>query len=210
MPTLTTISLFIVATIALVSIPGPNVIYIVMRSVDQGRWAGVISVLGVGTATIVHILAASLGISALLLSSSLLFSIVKYAGAVYLIVIGLSRLFSPSAEHQKMEIEEKRDLQRIYWNGFVVNLLNPKTALFFFAFLPQFVDPARGSVLSQTLLLGGLLLIVAISNDLTYAFLAGMISGWLRRSRVYPIAVRYITAAVYIALGVIVALTGKE
>ncbi len=145
MPSATTIAFFLAAGLGLVIIPGPNIIYIVTRSVDQGRRAGIVSALGVETATLIHVMAAAFGLSALLLSSALAFTIVKYLGAAYLIILGLHTLLSRKPDHQEI-IMEPKPLSRIYVQGVVVNLLNPKTALFFFAFLPQFVHPMRGVV----------------------------------------------------------------
>src|SRR5581483_2126472 len=144
MPTATTIALFLVAGLGLVLIPGPNIIYIVTRSVDQGRRAGLVSALGVEMATLVHVTAAAFGLSALLLSSALAFSVVKYVGAAYLIYLGIRTLLTRD-QHQETVVVEPKSLSHIFFQGVLVNLLNPKTALFFFAFLPQFVDPARGA-----------------------------------------------------------------
>src|SRR5688572_14756674 len=144
--------LFMIASLALLLTPGPAVLYIVARSINQGRMAGIVSVLGVETANFFHASAAALGLSAILLSSALAFDVVKYLGAAYLIYLGLRKLLIPEEKTEGDEIKVE-SLLRIYWQGFIINLLNPKTALFFFAFLPQFVDPARGNVTAQTLLL---------------------------------------------------------
>jgi threonine/homoserine/homoserine lactone efflux protein len=146
-PNTTSIGVFVVAAILLLLTPGPAVLYIVARSVEQGRIAGLASVCGITTGTLVHVLAAALGLSALLASSALAFAAVKWAGAAYLIYIGVRRILSRSVA-VPMELP-RRSLGRLYRDGVVVNLLNPKTALFFFAFLPQFVDPARGAVAFQ-------------------------------------------------------------
>src|SRR5258708_37663488 len=145
-PNATSIRFLSVAAILLLLTPGPAVLYIVARSVEQGRIAGLASVCGITTGTLVHVLAASLGLSALLASSALAFAVVKYAGAAYLIYIGVRRLLSRAdAPAAQLELP-RRSLARLYCDGFIVNLLNPKTALFFLAFLPQFVGPARGAV----------------------------------------------------------------
>src|SRR5689334_2697552 len=129
MPALPTLGLFAIAALALLVIPGPSVLYIVTRSVEQGRRAGLISVLGIHSATLVHITAAATGLSALLLASATLFDVVKLAGAAYLIILGVSRLVKRVAPVQRDV--ERASLRRVYGQGFVVNLLNPKTALFF-------------------------------------------------------------------------------
>src|SRR5438045_1870273 len=145
-PATANIGLFLGAALVLLLIPGPAVLYIVARSAEQGRMAGFISDLGIHSATMVHVLAAALGLSALLASSALAFSIVKYAGAGYLIYIGVRRILSRTDTPAAQLELPRRSLGRLYRDGFVVNLLNPKTALFFLAFLPQFVDPSRGAV----------------------------------------------------------------
>src|SRR5512138_1135378 len=136
---------FMVATLALLLVPGPAVLYITARSANQGRLAGLVSVLAIETANFAQALAATLGLSAILLSSALAFDVVKYLGAAYLIYLGIRKLLVSEESDAEGEIRAE-SLTRIYWQGFAVNILNPKTALFFFAFLPQFVDPARGNV----------------------------------------------------------------
>ncbi len=139
---------FIAAALALLLVPGPSVLNIITRSINQGRLAGLASVLGIETANLIHVGAAALGLSAILLSSALAFDIVKYLGAAYLIYLGVRTLLNRNLE-QESQSQKQEDLSRIYSQGFVVNLLNPKTALFFFAFLPQFVNPARGNITVQ-------------------------------------------------------------
>ncbi len=209
MPSFTAIILFLGAGLGLVIIPGPNIIYIVTRSVDQGRRAGLISALGVETATLVHVTAAAFGLSALLLSSALAFTIVKYVGAAYLIFLGLRTLFSRQPSHQEIVVEPK-PLSQIYVQGVVVNLFNPKTALFFFAFLPQFVDPARGALPEQILFFGILLNGLGFCNDILYALLADKVGQWLKGTAQFRQVQRYVTGCIYLALGVITALTGSE
>ncbi|MDQ6662694.1 MAG: LysE family translocator [Chloroflexota bacterium] len=209
MPTFTTIALFLGAGLGLVIIPGPNIVYIVTRSVDQGRRAGLFSALGVETATLVHVTAAALGLSALLLSSALAFTIVKYVGAAYLIFLGLRTLLSREPDHQEVVVEPK-PLSRIYVQGVVVNLLNPKTALFFLAFLPQFVDPTRGAIPEQILFFGILLNVLGLCNDILYALLADKVSQWLKGTAQFRRVQRYVTGSIYLALGVTTALIGSE
>src|SRR3954463_5796317 len=148
-----TIWLFCLAATALIVIPGPAVLYIVAQSVGQGRKAGFVSAAGVASGGLVHVFSAAIGLSGLLLSSATLFSIVKFAGAGYLIYLGARRLLGlePSALIPPAAARSRRQLYR---DGAVVNILNPKTALFFYAFLPQFLDPDRGAVALQALALG--------------------------------------------------------
>src|SRR5947208_5732931 len=150
------LSLFISVTVALVFMPGPNTLYIIARSVQQGRKAGIVSSLGVQVGSLVHIAAAALGLSALLLSSALAFNVVKYAGAAYLIYLGVKTLLTKEKVGPTQAVQKTR-LGRAFCQGVVVNLLNPKSALFFFAFLPQFIDPARGRVAAQSIVLGSIL-----------------------------------------------------
>ena len=134
------IGVYVLAALALLIVPGPSVLYIVTRSMHHGRRAGLVSVLGIHVGSLVHIAAATLGLSALVLSSAVAFTAVKIAGAVYLIGLGLWTLFSNRAESD-VALGGERNLRRAFSQGVVVNVLNPKTALFFLAFLPQFVDP---------------------------------------------------------------------
>ena len=164
MPEPSTIAVFSVAALVLLITPGPAVLYIVARSIDQGRVAGVVSVLGIGLGTMVHVVAASVGLSALLLSSSTAFNAVKYLGAAYLIYLGVRKLMERDRDAVAVQAEAQ-PLSRTFTQGIVVNVLNPKLALFFFAFLPQFVDPALGPVARQTFFLGTLFVVLGIVSD---------------------------------------------
>ncbi len=205
----TNFMLFLVAVFVLLVTPGPAVFYIVARSIDQGRMAGLVSVLGVGVGTFFHVAAAALGLSALLVSSALAFSIVKYLGAAYLIYLGLHKLLAKDEPVSLHTIEPQR-LTRIFRQGVVVNVLNPKTALFFFAFLPQFIDPTAGWVAGQVVVLGTIIVIMGIFSDGFYALLAGTLGAWLRSSLTIVRVQRYFAGSVYIALGVLTALSGSQ
>ena len=141
MPDASTFLLFAAASLAFLAIPGPSVFYIVTRSLAQGRRAGVTSMLGVQLGGMVHVVAAAFGVSALIASSATAFTIVKYAGAAYLVLLGLRKLFARDEGDPEPEPRGPVTMRRLFWQGAVVNILNPKTALFFLAFLPQFVDP---------------------------------------------------------------------
>ena len=204
------IGLFLGAALVLLLIPGPAVLYIVARSVEQGRLAGFVSDLGIHTATLVHVLAAALGLSALLASSALAFSIVKYAGAAYLIWLGLKKIFGrPESVDADGELQHLSHA-RLFRDGFIVNLLNPKTALFFLAFLPQFVEPARGNLASQIVFLGLLFAALGFVTDGCYAFLAGTAGKWLRRSRRYLEIERYVSGTLFIGLGLTAVFAGNQ
>lgn len=209
MPALSTIVLFMLAGLGLLLIPGPAVLYVVARSASQGRRAGLASVLGIESATFTHTVAAALGLSAILLTSALAFSIVKYLGAAYLIFLGLRTLFSKKMQADAAA-EPPKSLAQLFGQGFLVNLLNPKTALFYYAFLPQFVDPSRGAVVEQILLLGGLFVLMATCTDSLYALLAAVLGRWLNKSKLVQRWQRYITGCTYIALGITTAVSGVE
>ena len=201
--------LFIAATLALLLVPGPAVLYITARSANQGRLAGIVSVLAIETANFLQAVAATLGLSAILLSSALAFDVVKYLGAGYLIYLGIRKLLVPDENTESGEIKSE-SLSRIYWQGFLINLLNPKTALFFFAFLPQFVNPARGNVTAQTLLLGVVFVTLAIVTDSLYALLASSLADRLRGNRHFLKGQRYFAGFVYVGLGITTAFTGSK
>ncbi len=207
MPELTAFTIFVVATSVLLLTPGPAVLYIVTRSIDQGRVAGIVSTLGIAVGTLFHVAAAAFGISALLVSSALLFNFVKYLGAAYLIYLGIRKLLVRE-ELQSIQKEESRKLFQIFYQGTLVNLLNPKTALFFFAFLPQFVDSSRGSATVQILFLGATLVIMGLLSDGLYAWFAGSLGKGLRSNLRFLRAQRYFAGMVYIALGAATALSG--
>jgi threonine/homoserine/homoserine lactone efflux protein len=199
-PEPSTLALFLAATVALLVVPGPAVLYIVAQSIDRGRRAGLVSMLGIQAGALVHIAAAAVGLSSLLVSSAVAFETVKYAGAAYLVFLGVRRLLA------RDDLEEVR----VRREGALVNLLNPKTALFFFAFLPQFVDPDAGYAALQIALLGLLFIAVAVVSDGAYALVAGSASGWLRESRAFARAQRYVSGTVFVGLGVATALSGSR
>lgn len=195
-----TLALFCVASLALAVVPGPAVLYIVAQSVDQGRFAGFVSALGIGVGGVVHVLAATIGLSSLLASSATAFTIVKYAGAAYLVVLGIRRLLTrDTVENDIVRIPRSR--RRLFVDGVVVNVLNPKTALFFIAFLPQFVDPEAGAATLQIFALGLIFVVIALSSDSLWALAAGTAGAWLRRSRWYFGLKRWVTGSVLVGLG---------
>jgi threonine/homoserine/homoserine lactone efflux protein len=203
-PDSTSLWLFGLAALALLAIPGPAVLYIVVQSADQGRRVGLASVAGVHLGTLVHVAAASAGLSAVIVASSVAFSAVKYAGAAYLIYLGVRKLLDRDAQTR---VERTREpLRRAFARGTIVNALNPKTALFFLAFLPQFVAPDRGGVWSQALVLGFVFVGLGLVTDSLYALAAGTVAGLLRRKRN---AVRYGSGIVFIALGATAALAKR-
>jgi threonine/homoserine/homoserine lactone efflux protein len=204
MPDPSRLALFVGAALLLLVVPGPSVLYIVTQSVSHGRRAGMASVAGITTGTLVHIVAATVGLSALLASSALAFDVVKYLGAAYLILVGLSRLLGLEPTDEA-EPPPARSLGRYYRQGIVVNVLNPKTALFFLAFLPQFVDPSRGAAWAQILLLGLLFACLGMLSDGCWALVAGTLGERFRRSARFPKVQRYVSGSVFVGLGAVAA-----
>ena len=203
------LAVFVVAALALLIVPGPAVLYVVTRSIHQGRRAGLASVLGIHVGTLVHIAAATAGLSALILSSALAFTAIKFAGAAYLVALGLWTLF---ARHGGVEVRVggERRLRRVFAQGIVVNVLNPKTALFFLAFLPQFVDPNADMPALQIAFLGVLFGSLGLVTDSLWALAAGTAGGLLRGSRRFLQTQRYVAGSVYIGLGVVTAFAGRN
>jgi threonine/homoserine/homoserine lactone efflux protein len=203
-PDSTSLWLFSLAALALLVIPGPAVLYIVVQSAEHGRRVGLASVAGIHLGTLVHVTAATAGLSALIVASALAFSVVKYAGAAYLVYLGVRRLLGRDTA---LAVEREREsLRRAFARGAVVNILNPKTALFFLAFLPQFVDADRGAVWSQALVLGLVFVGLGFVSDSLYALAAGSAADLLRRRRGL---MRYGSGVVYIGLGATAALVKR-
>src|SRR5262249_7079731 len=181
-------------------LPAPAVSHIVTRSIGQGRIAGLVSVLGICTGTLVHVAAAALGLSALMMSSALAFSVVKYLGAVYLVVLGIRALVARDEPPAQLALG-RVGLRRVYTQGVIVNVLNPHTALFFFAFLPQFVDPSKGHVSVQMIALGLLFVLLSAITDSVWAVVAGTAGNWIKRSPRFARGQRYVTGGALIGLG---------
>lgn len=208
----TQIITFIFASLLLLVIPGPAVFFVVAKSIDQGRTAGVVSVLGIQIGTLVHLAAAALGISAILVTSAMAFNVIKYAGAAYLIYMGIKSLTAKTATPDVNMKFTKQKLSKVFLQGAIVNTLNPKTALFFFAFLPQFITPGATSVTAQIFILGLIFIVLSIISDSIYALLAGSIKGYLHRNPVRLKFQKYISGCLYILLGIatLVAEPGKR
>lgn len=204
----TGLGVFVVASVALLVAPGPAVLYIVARSLDQGRAAGLASVVGVALGSMVHVAAAALGVSAILISSATAFRVVKYLGAAYLIYLGIRRLTGFDGTETRRP--ESASLGKVFRQGIVVNILNPKTALFFFAFLPQFVSPERGSAGVQILMLGALFVALGLVSDGIYALIAGGFSSAMRRRAWVRRLQRYVGGTTLVGLGVLAAFSGSE
>ncbi|MBV9181821.1 MAG: LysE family translocator [Acidobacteria bacterium] len=193
---------FVSAATLLLVIPGPAVLYILARSMDQGRTAGLASAAGTAVGTLVHVAAATLGLSALLISSALAYSAVKYAGACYLFYLGIKKFRERPGKHSNDHAcDHPIPVGKVFGQGVVVNILNPKTAIFFFAFLPQFVSPTRGHVSVQFLALGMTFAVMGYISDSMWALSAGSAAHWLRRKKRFVNNERYVAGTVYMGLG---------
>ena len=208
MPSASTLVLFSLAAVALAVVPGPAVAYIVTQSVDKGRRAGIVSALGIASGGLVHVAAATVGLSALIASSAVAFTAVKLVGAAYLIAVGIRRILSRDEPQATLE-PEQTPLRQLYAQGVIVNVLNPKTALFFLAFLPQFVD-RNGTVPLQVGILGLLFASIALLSDLAYALLADALAGRVRRSGHAARFRRFATGGIFVALGVTAAVAHRS
>ncbi len=198
--------LFVIAALVLLLIPGPAVLYITTRSVDQGRMAGLVSVFGIELGNLILAVSTAAGLSAILDSSVVAFNIVKYLGAVYLIYLGIRRLLSN--EDHAPTVVQRKPLSHIFIQGTCVAVLNPKTALFFLALLPQFTDVSRGGIWQQTLLLGLTFVGLGICTDSMYALLSGTAGNWLRQKGVLQGGQQYVSGGIYITLGAVCAFSG--
>jgi threonine/homoserine/homoserine lactone efflux protein len=206
MPSAATLALFAGASAIVTLIPGPAVLYIVTRGMDHGRRGGLASALGVNAGIVVHVAFAVLGLSVVLASSAALFNLVKYAGAAYLILLGIRRLLEKD-DLAPAEERPVRSRRRLFSQGVIVSILNPKLALFFVAFLPQFVNRAH-NVRLQLLVFGLVFQLVALITDSGYALLAGTAGGALRNRRGYARAERYVAGGIYLAMGAAAAAVG--
>jgi threonine/homoserine/homoserine lactone efflux protein len=199
MPSPTSFALFCLASAALAVVPGPAVTYIVMHSVDKGRRAGLASAAGVASGGLVHVAAATVGLSALVASSATAFTAVKLVGAAYLIIVGIRRIVTGD-ESERVQAPPA-PLRRFYRQGVIVNVFNPKTALFFLAFLPQFVD-TNASVYPQVAVLGLTFSTIAFASDCCYALLADLLAARFRRGGHGARIRRYASGGIFVALGV--------
>lgn len=199
---------FLFASVVLAITPGPGVFYIVTRALTQGRRAGLSSVAGVALGNLGNAIGAAIGLAALFALSSLAFIVVKYAGAAYLVYLGVKALRAPAPEVKVLPFDAA-PMRSIFRDGFVVALLNPKTALFFAAFLPQFMNPATSSM-SQSVLLGSLFVAIAATTDTAYALAASAVAPMLTRLRGVRAFGRYMTASALIGLGIFTAATGSR
>jgi threonine/homoserine/homoserine lactone efflux protein len=209
MPDASTVLIVALASLVLVVVPGPAVIYILTRSVSQGRTAGLASAVGVNLGSAIHVLAAVAGLSVLLASSAYAYTVVKWLGVAYLAWIGVRTLLSDDTEFATPEIEPQ-SLWRIFTQGVVINVLNPKVAIFFLAFLPQFVDPTGANPALKTLVLGMTLVTIGLISDSVYALIGGGLGDLFRRRPGAARATRLTAGITYLTLAGLAAVSGDR
>jgi threonine/homoserine/homoserine lactone efflux protein len=203
-PSLSTYAVFLATAIALLLVPGPAVLYVVTRSIEMGRSGGLASVAGITTGTITYVAFATAGLSSLLLASTVAFDAVRYVGAAYLFVLGVRRLLGRGLEPSE-EDRSPRTRRRAYTQGVAVNLTNPKTIVFIFAFIPQFVDPHAQRPWLQVLVLGLSFALLGFLSDSMYAFAAGSLADRLRGSAGLAKVQRWLGGGVLVGLGILAA-----
>jgi threonine/homoserine/homoserine lactone efflux protein len=214
MPSLDNFLLFVVASVLLVLTPGPNLLYLISRTLCQGRKAGIVSLAGTATGFVVHIVAAALGLSAVFVAVPLAYDALRWAGAAYLLWLawdavrpqhaaGAGGLFAPSPLPAASNA-------RLYRMGLLTSILNPKVALFYLALFPQFVVPARGSVLLQSLFLGATQIVIAVAGDLAFILSAAAAARWLRGRPGWAVAQRWVQGGVFAGIAVKLALDERR
>ncbi len=209
MPTLTTIFLLVTTTVLVCIVPGPDMLYIIARSSGRGRSAGVVSCLGIATGGLLQTVAVALGLSSLFLIVPMAYDIIKYIGAVYLVYLGIRIILS----HEEMlpgSPGEKAGLLKVFFQGSLTTLLNPKVALFYLAFLPQFVDPTRGHISLQLLILGLLFNITSLAVDTSVAVLASLFGTWLKRHLGAAKLTHWLAGSILVGLGVRLAFSRRQ
>jgi threonine/homoserine/homoserine lactone efflux protein len=209
MPESTTLLIVALASLALVVIPGPAVIYILTRSVSQGRNAGLVSAIGVNLGSSIHVLAAVAGLTVILANSAAAYTVIKWAGVGYLAWIGVRTLMKDDADFSQPQLEPTA-LRKVFIQGVLVNMLNPKVAIFFLAFLPQFVDADSPHATIQTLVLGMTLVSIGLVTDSLYALAGGSVGDALRRRPSFARVTRIVAGFIYLALAGIAAITGTK
>jgi threonine/homoserine/homoserine lactone efflux protein len=209
MPATETILLFMAAALALNVTPGPSIAYVMSRSFGQGRTAGLVSAIGLGTGSLLHVIGAALGLSAAVAYSPMAFAVIKYLGAAYLVYLGVA-LLRQRTVWLADAVPPRLTLRRVYWQGVLTEILNPKIALFFLSFLPQFVDPARGSIAGQTLFFGLLFHVTGVPINMLVAVAGSAIAASFSRNPLLERIRNWLSGIVLIGLGVRLALSQKE
>lgn len=205
-----TFGLFLLGSLLLLVSPGPAVLFLVARSLEGGRRLGLVSTLGVAVGSLVHVAAAAFGVSALLATSATAYSAMKWLGALYLLGLGIATLRGEDPAPLPFGSRTGLRPARAFAQGVVVNVLNPKTALFFLAFLPQFVDVSAGAVEAQVLMLGSSFVLLGLVSDAAWVMVASALSRWLREHPAFPRWRRRVSGGVYLGLGMATGLAGRE
>lgn len=207
---LSSLAVFAVACLLLLVLPGPAVTYVVTRSASQGRRAGLASVAGIHAGTLVHVLAAVLGLSAIIVASATAFTAIKIAGAIYLVYLGVRAFFAPiDGPDSASGGVGDRSMRRVFLDGVVLNILNPKTAVFFLAFVPQFVDVEAGNATAQLVVLGAIFIGLGLLTDGAYALAGSWIGRRLSASAVVERRKNRTAGLIYVGLGVVTAFSGE-
>ncbi len=199
----TSLGKFIIATIALLLIPGPAILYIVTRTIDQGKIAGVASVLGLGIGALIQVAGLAFGVSFLIKTSTTFYQLLKYCGAGYLVFLGFQRILIQK-KFEKNLILEDQTFSMVFFQGVLVDVLNVKTALFILAYFPQFIDVSKGSYFGQTFLLGTIFVLLGIVFGLMYVILALKLGSFIKKD--YKIK-QFIAGCIYITIGIFAAIT---
>ena len=199
--------LFLIATLILLLTPGPAVLYITSRSIEQGQQAGIASACGISIGTIFHILATTFGLSILIMKSVFLFNAIKIIGAGYLVYLGIKTYQQKQLFNFDALGSVKPDLKKAFLDGIIVNTFNPKAIIFFLAFIPQFLNVAYGHIPMQTLFYGIVFFVLAFISDMMYVFLSQPLRKWLQRNRNFQQYQKYIVGSIYVALGLLTLFT---
>jgi threonine/homoserine/homoserine lactone efflux protein len=200
MPSLDNYLLFLVASVLLVLTPGPNLLYLVSRTLCQGTAAGLVSLAGTTTGFVVHILAAAFGLSAVFLAVPVAYDVLRWAGAAYLVYLAWDAVRPGSGGVFAPRRLPDASPGRLFRMGLLTSILNPKVALFYLALFPQFVEPARGSVLTQSLVLGATQIVIAVCGDTLFVLAAAAVARWLAERPVWAAAQRWILGGVFVAI----------
>ena len=210
MPTPQNLALFALASILLALTPGPNLLYLVSRTLCQGRRAGIVSLAGTSLGFVFHVFAAALGLSAIFLTVPVLYDAVRYAGAVYLIWLAWDTL-RPGGQGVFAPRALPRDAPgRLFRMGLLTSVLNPKVAMFYLALFPQFIDATRGSVFAQGLVLGLLQIVINVASDLVFVLAAGVITDWLARRPLWTAVQRWVLGVVLAGIAVRLAFDSRR
>ena len=200
MPSFENLALFAAASLLLALTPGPNLLYLVSRTLCQGRRAGIVSLAGTSLGFFFHVLAAALGLSAVFLAVPLAYDLLRYAGAAYLLWLAWSASRQRGGDLFASRSLPEESAGRLFRVGLLTSVLNPKIALFYLALLPQFVDASRGNVFGQSLVLGLVQIAIGIASDLCFVLAAARIAAWLARRPLWSAVQRWILSGVFAAI----------